>query len=212
MNRSVVLGGISLLIAIMAILGGNAFAQRSQSCDAEAQAWVEKNLVTLPQTLREFLAVPGPYRKAVYRRMPPESKSHIWRAHLTAFLDRHPELSWGQEHAIQDAIVFASPDTFRIGVVASSQAARALDRRAQALHRRFIDQFGVTLAGGLVGGFGANDSSATDDDGDILGTLCECADADAYCPGKYQCDQGGCDKTDGGCGTLYLYDCDGLCK
>ena len=207
MNRSVVIRRcISVLIAIIAMGGSSAFAQQSQSCDAEEQAWVDENLDALPQTLREFLAVPSPYRKAVYSRLSPETKSEFWRAHLTAFLDMHPELSWEQKRALQDAIDLASPSSFRIGVVADSQAARALNERAQELHRRFIDNFGVNLAGDLVGGFGSATTSQTQE------LQCSCADASSYCATGLECDKSDeCIKVQGGCGFLGLYDCDGLC-
>ncbi|HWN70168.1 MAG TPA: bacteriocin fulvocin C-related protein [Haliangium sp.] len=205
---------IPFLAVIMAMLGdNNAFAQSSQSCDAEARAWADENLDALPQTLHELLAVPGPYRKAVYRLLAPEIKSNVWRAHLGVFLDTHPELSRVQQRALRDAISFASPDTFRIGVIADSRAARARDQRARALHRRFVEQFGAEQAGDLLGSLGADEGRAT---GDVVGTEgeqeCECADADAYCDGDFHCDPGGCVKSNGGCGTLGLYDCDGLCK
>lgn len=204
---------IPLLIAIMAALGSEAFAQSSQSCDAEAQAWVDQNLDALPQTLDELVMVPAPYRKAVYSRLAPEIKSNLWRAQLGAFLDTHPELSPAQKRALRDAIAFASPDTFRIGVIGDSPAARMLDQRARALHRRFVELLGAERARDLLASLGAGVDSATEREIGTEGEQeCECADADAYCDDNFHCDPGGCTRQSFGCGTLGLYTCDGLCK
>ncbi len=43
-------------------------------------------------------------------------------------------------------------------------------------------------------------------------TKCHCSTKSDFCPGKTACTQSDCEKSKVGCGLLWLYDCNGLCK
>ncbi|WP_219469439.1 bacteriocin fulvocin C-related protein [Nonomuraea rhizosphaerae] len=112
----------------------------------EAHAWVQANSDRLPRTYAEYSTFSFAYRKAIYRRLTPDTKARLWTEHFGHYLDGHPDLSAEQRHVIADAQVLV-PEVHRQD--------RPFDRdKLDALGGRAVAAFGADEAHDLFATLG----------------------------------------------------------
>lgn len=189
-----------------------------------AQQWT----ANLPQddlvlAVSRVQAYPFVYRRAIMRALSPDLRSWIWRNHILAYLQMHPELDANAVELIQQAAALATPEAMSgnrstrseiDAVAAQIQAMLGRDVADYLLYRlgpkdtlvgsaalpvrerlaNFARQQFLVLAGG---------------NGD-----CDCSTSFG-CDSSSRCDGGsGCtvDDTWPMCGWLWDQECDGSCK
>lgn len=188
-----------------------------------ARDWVAANKDALPQQYEAVTSKPMSYRREIFRASSPNVRSQLFVQQLTRYsTDRAATLTAQQREALDRGIaLFSNTQMFAAGGL-SDRDRKALD----ALRKDGIRAFGAGEAGALFAALtpvaelgqassadassGAGDASPKDDWDE-----CQCADASDYCVGEeLHCNKMNtsiCDHTNGGCGSGWVYDCDGLC-
>lgn len=124
--------------------------------------------------------------------------SAAWLTHFDQFRQQHEPLN-----PAQSAVIDTATDLAKQGQDFDPKAMDDLKNDA-------ISAFGFKDAKSLLATMG-NKSLQTRDDAkeDIE---CGCSTQSDWCDSGYHCAGGGCTQTSSGCGTLYKYACDGLCR
>ena len=179
---------------------------------ASTAAWVQANQARLPSQHEEFSRLPMNYRRAVFGALPPGTQSSLWRRHLEAYLDARSELTPRQTALVRELMSLASPGFF----AKVSDATRRYEavEDLEALVARTAQLFSTSERGTIFAEFGPPEAVtharrpglSAADFGD-----CNCSVDSDYCGSGSHCVRTGCPVTRLGCGTLWLYDCDGEC-
>lgn len=215
--RIATLAGLSLGLVAAA-------APRPLSDCAIAQSWAADNSAELPTTLAEMSALPVSYRRAAFRLLPKTTKISLFREHLEGFATPTSNLTERQKEFVREVAAelevhfdanYSGPDS-------------PLDLRIREL-------FDVRTAREVFASLGPDDPAMS---GPRLGDKpvsalfarldgvvdlvfppqtypdCSCASGSNWCGGStpkcYLPELSDCVVT-WGCGTLFLYECDGLC-
>ncbi len=198
---------------------------------AEVAAWMKVHRSALPTTLEELSRYPLPYRRAIYHELPARIRKELWAAHLGKYLAVRSLLTAEQVALILEVRDHLDPYLDKT----KGEAAR------QALHDRAIKVMGFDLARDIFATLGPPDATEASGVpaftrlrhspsanshatlvsvrayGVIMpairisGIACSCTRQSDWCRNGYACVDGGCD-VGGSCGTLWLYDCTGLCE
>lgn len=185
-----------------------------------ARAWVEANRHALPQHYEEVTALPMSHRREVFKASSPRVRSRLFTRQLTRYRAEHTaRLTPEQRDVLDRGIALVSHEPMFAERVLSTSTHTSLEALRKDGARAFGSGEAAALFAALTPpaalGF-ATRSDTTPDTVDAPGTTrdwedCTCAYASDYCI-DHECDQGNfCDHTDGGCGSAWLYDCDGLC-
>ncbi|RYZ17718.1 MAG: hypothetical protein EOO70_01130 [Myxococcaceae bacterium] len=196
-----------LLVMTLALAVGCAAAflpvrASAQEC-AEARAWVEANANQLPTVYAEFARYSMTYRKAIFSSLSPEARSELWKQHYKQYLDAHPDLNKAQVEFIQEALAALSPALF------TKSAAPASGNTVQAtLKEKATALFGAEEARRLLATLGPPEQR----EGSVADANCSCSTASDYCYPLTFCTLGtSCTYTAWGCGTNWVYACNGDC-
>lgn len=197
---------VVVLVTLMAV-PANAEPRRLAGDCASITAWVAQNADRLPRTYDEVSEYPVPYRRAIFNALPNEEKSELWRTHLQQQLEASDlDLTPEQRRLIEQAMDLASPDLY-----ADKRGGRIARLRMAAFQKAVREKFDSTVARRVFEQLG------TDGGGEIKLILvkqpaCSCSSISDYCPDGHGCDEtAGCNVVADACGTLWTYDCDGLC-
>jgi hypothetical protein len=168
-------------------------------------------------------AYPFVYRRAIMRALPPDIRSWIWRNHILAYLQMHPELDADAVELIQQAAALVTPEVMsgdrstnaQIGAIATQiQVTLGRDVADDLLHRLGPKDLRVGSTALPIRERLANFArqqllALAGSDGD-----CDCSSSFG-CDGTARCDGGGgctVDDTWPMCGWLWTEECDGACK
>lgn len=184
-------GGVAAAAALTVTGRTPAFAQSSHP---RTEAWIEANRGSLPRTYAEVVQHSEPYRKAIVRALSPQDRTQLWLDHFEHYRAAHPDLTAAQTRVIDQARELAPK------VLLSKEDVSQKVRRLEDVAKR---EFGPEAAADLLARLGPADAG--------LGPLayCSCATESDYCSGS--CRRGGCTIIPTDCGTLWSYDCNGLC-
>lgn len=166
---------------------------------------------------------PFAYRKQIMKALSPERRSEVWRNHIRAYVDHHPDLDSAALDALQAAIDVASPAAFASG----SDTIRA---RVDAVGVQLVAAIGREEASSVMYRLGPRDGEFSSVEplslrlaNFVRRTLvvfaraadCDC-NAEWGCDGMYvHCaDDTGCTVDDSwpACGWLWNDPCNGNCK
>ncbi|HKV99537.1 MAG TPA: bacteriocin fulvocin C-related protein [Vicinamibacterales bacterium] len=167
-------------------------------------------------------AYPFVYRRAIMRALSPDARAWIWRNHILAYLQMHPELDANAAQLIQQAAALATPETMsgdrsngaQIGLLATEiQATLGRDVADFLLYR-----LGPKDARLLSSALPVRERLANFTRSQFLALAGFNPDCD--CSSSFGCDQGRCDSGSGCnvddtwpmCGWLWDQECDGNCK
>lgn len=177
----------------------------------EAQAWVDANRDRLPSTYDEFVTFSATYRRAIFVASDPAVRRHLWRAQLGRFREGSPGLSPSQSAALAQAERFLGTLSYDPRTLSTDRAA------ADDLRQVMIGAFGRHEAARLIARLGPEDP-ARPVAGDRTTALptpgCECNAYSDWCNDSsciivYPRD---CVYSDLGCGTGWLWSCNGMCR
>lgn len=207
-------------LRLMIVLFGIALASQSgalaQECNGEARRWVMEQGVKLPRTYDGISQFPLNYRKAIYATLGPETRSLLWQQHLELYLAENSDnLSEAQRDALLEAIQLTTPDTFRMAKDKDNRRYRQIQQRVSAFEERARAAFGAE-AGAIFATLGPSGEVVPGQRSiqqKYVTPYCNCSDQSDYCDdwGRGVCNLGGCVKRPEECGTLWIFDCDGLC-
>jgi hypothetical protein len=184
----------------------------------QTKQWIEANRTHLPQTYDEFVKLPIAYQSAVFDALPADTKSELWRTHLTRYLEQHPSLDKAKVKLIDQALdfinqpmTFETPHSDPLWDVLVGQHAKGLEKKFRSL-------FGDEAAAIVSRLARENQSSMPIMEVDATGLKavlqCSCSTASDYCsPSPYRCytNNPTCSQTSG-CGTFFIYTCNGTCQ
>ncbi|MFF3437594.1 bacteriocin fulvocin C-related protein [Streptosporangium sp. NPDC002721] len=145
------------------------------------------------------------YRQAIFSSLSPKSRSGLWVEHLKNYRTSHGELSEKQISIIDRATaLLSSESTFIQG--------RGLDtdRRLREVREAAVEAFGHDEARTLIATLGPTEN-INDTQAAALAD-CQCSNIDDWCSTSYSCvSSTSCRWTPFGCGTGWVYQCNGKC-
>jgi len=128
---------VSILLLALTLPAETILLKALQSpTDAEAiQAWTaDLDSAQLSTVASRIQSYPFAYRKEILRALTPEQRSGVWRKHIAAYIQQHPELDSTAVTALQAAIAAATPDALsRAGSASETAATRAIAEQVQTL-------------------------------------------------------------------------------
>lgn len=143
------------------------------------------------QAYSALSALPVSARRDTFRAMANEQRSEMWHTHLAKALSRN--LTTEQRDIIARAIALATPEFFAHHGNLDSLTIKDTFTGKDA--REIFTQ---------LGGPEPRSHHA------IVSPSCECSHSSDYC--STNCFGNGCTVSEYGCGTLWVYSCDGLCR
>ena len=164
---------------------------------AEAVAWVANHRADLPTDLASLEAFDMVYRRAIVAELPTDIRIKLWQENVEAVISRHDELSANQVtflENVRDALpaYLAKPDSAKIEQLAIE--ARSL--------------LGNDVAHEAIATLGAPSPSASSRSFEE----CTCSVISDWCSAGMGCSGTACDEwAPIGCGTGWIWPCDGAC-
>lgn len=187
--------GAGLAVAAGVLFRGTAPAFAENEATG-ARAWVEAHRDALPTRYDDVVAYPVSYRRAIHEALPPKSRSGLWTEHLRRYAADRPQLTANQRTLVRRAQGVA-------GDVATFQGEPPAE--LADISRAVREAFGPDEARAMLGVLGPSAAAAPPPPN------CECNTIDVYCGWSGDCRTGGCAVIGSGCGSLYIYSCNGLC-
>lgn len=164
--------------------------------------------------------------KAHYRTQRAPMQEDLWSVHLERFVDQHPALTADQRAVIFEAlgllasgVIHEARDSTGSAAVPAYEAVSRLEYRAKTMLGRALAQEALsalvpTDSSARVESPAANAHAIIRTD---VGRYppCDCSSESSWCDSitnpTPKCKSGGCTPYDG-CGTFWLYMCDGICS
>ena len=158
----------------------------------------------------------------------------VWRHHLVNALTNHPEFTAAQREVIDYALSLLSADLFgiqhsdptwqqKVAPQILELETRAKDIFPPSLARELFAQLGPDAPAASQPAFPQQPSAdptrrpQSKGMGDVIGGTCQCSTYSDYCDtflhsgsGAY-CNEGFCFRDGSRCGTLFQFECDGMC-
>jgi hypothetical protein len=148
-------------------------------------------------------------RKASFNQMDAADKSSLWRVHLGLNLARHPEWTEEQRAIVLEAITMATPQMYQ--APKDSNWNRLVGEPVRVLTYKALVLFTKQEGAALFSELGLNEQPKSNHARRPAAGNCGCSTECDWC--TYQC-VGGADCTVlyRGCGTFWMYPCDGACS
>jgi hypothetical protein len=148
--------------------------------------------------------------RSQFSKFSPETKATLWRAHILKHLEG--SLTVEQRLALESVVPYLGNEAYRKGTPESDNARIGLTALNAELHRVFTREEGAII-------FDRIDTDVWDRytpmfivNARFFEGSCGCSTSSDWCGSHSVCNGGGCTATtDGGCGTLWLYNCTGTC-
>jgi hypothetical protein len=146
-------------------------------------------------------------RKVSFNVMSAEDQSSLWRVHFALNLARHPEWTQQQRSVVFEAIAIATPELYR--VPKDSTWARLVDEPIRLLTQKALLAFSKQEGAALFSDLGLNEQPKSNHARRRTTGSCECSMECDWC--THQCLSSDCTVYYRGCGTMFLYACNGTC-
>lgn len=143
------------------------------------------------QAYSALSALPMSARRDTFRAMTNEQRSEMWRTHLAKSMSRN--LTTEQRDIVTQAIALATPDFF----------AHHGNLDSLIIKDSFTGKEAREIFAQLGGPEPKNHHA-------VVAPECQCSHASDQC--GLSCFGNGCQVSDYGCGFLWVYSCDGLCR
>ena len=177
------------------------------------------------RTYEDLLSMSTKERVRSFTQMQASMKSAVWAHRLRVALAEHPEFTIEQRTVVQEALNLLTSRFYDIDH-SSPEWADAVDAPLRRLADRAKAAFGVSLARELFTQLGPESTvsrpAAITKPQDVIPfpnlPSCNCSSESDWCNALntnyfyYYCLLGGCYASAGGCGTLWRYDCVGMCN
>jgi hypothetical protein len=217
-----------------------AFAAFSKEEAAAIFAESEKTDDDILKKYYDISALPLTERKASFRNASSNDKSNLWRTHLALFLVKRPELNEWQKEVILAAVSLATPEYFEVGPKNPTWRTKVQDP-LRSLEEQILAAFSFEDGAKIFATLGDDTEAAKripartgsfslsgvtykqlSDSGPYkfdnqdrfprAGGPCTCSTQSDWCPISGYCNSNDCKTTESGCGTLWKYPCDGVCR
>jgi hypothetical protein len=176
--------------------------------EVDAEAWIQRNPVASIRTPEQFGAVPHRFQREVFQSLKPDVQCGLWKSKLALILTLG-ELDDQQLGVVAMADCFLTPELYAKPLTDEAIAFLTnLETDARAVFSE--KQFGSLFM--LLGGAGLAPGTSASAPLELKAGECECNTGRDYCGGNRQCRRGGCLVTRGGCGFLWVYMCNGMCR
>lgn len=206
--------GIGALVVLVSTSGAAVGAE--VNCSARQQL-LSGDDEPLPRSYEDLLTYRSEVRPIVYSRLDPVQRSAVWTAHLERYITDHPELTTDQTAVLYEALDLVSDPT----VFAASPTDEAWDsvagERVRSLEGRIREAFSQEVARSIFASLG----DSPEPTGLVplkraIGAasvipVCSCSTASDWCGLNKHCLVSTCERQSSGCGTLWVYTCNGLC-
>jgi hypothetical protein len=137
-------------------------------------------------------------RKLAYSLLNKEEKSVIWRTHISTEMSK-VAMTEDQREVAEDAVSFISSADFDETELVDSKVFKDLQDRVR-------EKFDVPTRIKIFGNLGPMPKTEGPPPN------CSCATQSNYCSPNKFCGSAQCTTTPSGCGTFWLYSCDGQCR
>lgn len=161
-----------------------------------AAKWVAENTDRLPTSLDEFSEYSLTYRKAIYRELSTPERETLWRAHIDQVLS-NVALTVDQRLFLQ-----------RVKGLLGTHLETGPTPELEQLTAEAKAVLGMELGALALGTLGP----APEREVDALLSECSCSQGSDWCSISMGCSAADCDFQDWGCGTGWIYGCDGTCQ
>lgn len=169
----------------------------ASAAPSEADTWVQNNLGNLPRDYDSFAGFDMAHRTAIYAKLPADARSALWTEQLRRYQKSHPQMTGEQQAALSGALaLFGQPALFAAPLTDGSNS------QVNKVKEAAIAAFGEQEAGTLLATLGPVAAA-------LAG--CTCSTISVYCGGRPCVNNGNCARSSYGCGTGWLYACDGRC-
>lgn len=189
-----------------------------RGCTA-ANTWVEEHADNLPTSFASISKYPAEYRKAIFIKLSADQKANIWSERLQEIVD-NMTLNKKQHSLLGEIIKKLTPAVFDKN--AGSDVIN--DRTLKSV-------FGETLAANIFSSLSPVQDVKENQTKSIVYEMnqilrndevsvssmppdCGCSSSSDYCGLGHDCATGyphSCFDSEAGCGTFWMYSCDGLC-
>ena len=203
------------LLSFAAVTAAKSPPKPAAGCGAVEAAWVNEHLETLPRTLAGFSEYSLAYRKAIYRALPEDVKTHLWREQLNHYASS-PNFSGEQKALLQEVS----------GSITQFDGSAKLPNLLDKYETRIRASFTKNQIGEIFTNLGVGDPAVAGRPSASSSGICECHSGGldvGSCgptgpPGTVFL-QGGCRwqspcniDVDDGCGWFWLQSCNGTCS
>ncbi|WP_372508576.1 bacteriocin fulvocin C-related protein [Prauserella salsuginis] len=147
------------------------------------------------------------YRRAIFNFLPSEVKSSLWVEYISHLRSTRVNLSGHQVEVLGEIVDVASD-----GSIFQDAGNSIAKQKVKTLEGRVVAAFGEIEAQEILRTLGGNESTNLHQL--PLAVDCACNTADDWCSGcpNQKCTGGGCTTSTSGCGSLWVKECNGLCK
>jgi hypothetical protein len=204
------------LAASVLLVGKTPALASARDITPEAHAWARLNKDKLPQAYEDFAQYPLAYRRAIFAELSAAQRSKLWCEHLASYrASKGAGLSQDQEQVLDSAMRLARDHTtFTPGTPGRAQREKALSDLSEVA----LTAYGEDEARALLATLGPAQVNVMP----LAGCPgCECSTASDWCGPGYCCPNFDCANvghgstcgcsSNGGCGTFWGYDCNGMC-
>jgi hypothetical protein len=170
------------------------FGQRQQEVDA----------------LRKYLSLSElkrTDRKAMFAKMSPYEKRDLWHVHLALNMAQHNEWNDQQRSLVLEGAALVTVNLYE--APKDAQWTMRVDEPVRVFMQRALLVFSKVEAVALFAELGGSEPVAHHSAKPEDPPPCSCSKDSDWC--IYDCWSNRCKATAAGCGTLWLYPCDGLC-
>lgn len=183
--------------------------------EEQSQKQLEQNLIN-ENAISQIINLPEGEQKSVYRLLNNHEMAYLWLSKIESFKGAEL-LSKDQELFINDLLSIIKAELFVINSESNIEFRKIKGKNISASAQRL---FGFENAKKLLATLSAfKKKSVTPnvvDPGEEPGTKkCKCSSESNYCDPLAACDEkeeSVCKHTTMGCGALWLYSCNGLCR
>lgn len=201
MKRSILIASGVMFLLVLTATGAS--KSPCQSINKWVAAHVEAR--TLPSTFEEVNKLPMSLRRAVFSALSPDQKRDLMLEQVRAFKASRT-FTPDQVRVLDRAVAFIQTVYHRpVKEARKDPVMKEIDRFFPK--EPAFGVLGVPLAPSpfTVAKSGYTSASAS------MPLTCECSLMSDWCSGQSTCENLGCDIPWHGCGTLLLYECNGLC-
>ncbi|MGH9945752.1 MAG: bacteriocin fulvocin C-related protein [Pyrinomonadaceae bacterium] len=142
-------------------------------------------------------------RRELFKNLTSTEKSNVWKVQLALALAQGENFSREQQSLIVEAIKVLAPELYLVS--SDEQNRKRISEFLSGMSKRAVELFGKPTAAKVFAIIG------TDDPLPLEGTDCSCSISSNWCAGECSRIGSTCDITESGCGTFWLYSCNGRC-
>lgn len=145
-------------------------------------------------------------RRASFRKLSAQDKADLWHVHFALNLAKHPDWNEQQRSLVVEAMTIVTPTLYE--TPKDANWSQTVDAPVRLFMQRVLISFSKIEAAELFSDLGGKEPLAHHAR-PAETPACDCSRESDWC--TYDCWSNQCKSSPSGCGSLWLYPCDGLC-